>query len=131
MKFSLITLTIIMITSTYAQPISSELFQPPAPVGGLEALQNRISCNSKIIPQNAEIQVIVSFRVTAGGVAERFRIKQSGGCYVDQEVIQAIQRHDWNPASYQGSPRDIRYSMTFLIVNPTPQSIAQLAYGII
>lgn len=85
----------------------------PKPQGGFEALVQNTRYPHLSKEYHIEGTVIINFHVDENGKVSQFQVVQSGGPLFDETVITAIEDTKWSPATIDGKPIAVIFSLPF------------------
>jgi len=87
------------------ETVSSNIDEPPEPVGGLEAIQAVLRMPEEVWKRNKEGWVVVEATINPNGrVASTKVVESSGFPGMDSEALIAVARVAWKPALKRGKP---------------------------
>ena len=102
---------------TSATPVAYD--QPPQPVGGLRAIQNKRVYPAKAEKLGVEGKVIVNALIDENGRVKETEVLQSpGSSDYDKAAVAAVRAVEWKPALLDGKPVAARVGVPVYFPNP-------------
>ncbi len=109
----IITCLLLLGSFVIAEPVMTQYYSAPHPVGGSEALKKMTHYPNWAQEMRMEGQVILSFKIDSKGKVTELEVVESGGHLFNEAAMQAVKNVKWQPASHGEIPVESQYLLPF------------------